>query len=58
MPTYKDFTSKLLYDPDNKMYYGRVENIPALIMYEGDTIENAVKDFELAVDEYLESVST
>ena len=49
---YKGYTTKPHIE-DNKVC-GKVENISDLIYYEGDTLEEAKRDFEVGIDDYIE----
>jgi len=56
LPTfkYKGYESELYYSKEDKCFWGRVGNTPDLILYEGETIEEAGENFKKAVDEYIE----
>ena len=53
---YKGYSGTVEYDEGVNLLVGKVSGLKqALILYEGDTIENLKKDFEEAVDDYLET---
>ena len=52
---YKGYSGTVEYDESVNLLVGKVAGLKhALLLYEGDTIENLKKDFEEAVDDYLE----
>ena len=52
---YKGFIGEINIDEDEGIIYGRVINISRdKISFEGKTVEEAKKDFQEAVDDYLE----
>jgi predicted HicB family RNase H-like nuclease len=51
---YKDYYGSVNYDPDEPIFYGKVEFIKALISYEAEDAIGIKKAFEEAVDDYLE----
>ena len=53
---YKGYSGTVEYDESVNRLVGKVSGLKqALILYEGDTVENLKKDFEEAVDDYLET---
>ena len=53
---YKGYSGTVEYDESINSLVGKVSGLKhALILYEGDTVENLKKDFEEAVDDYLET---
>ena len=50
---YKGYHTKVEFDTEKLMLYGKVEGINDLVTFESSTIKNAKKEFEKAVDEYL-----
>ena len=53
---YKGYSGTVEYDESINCLVGKVSGLKqALILYEGDTVENLKKDFEKAVDDYLET---
>ena len=56
MLKYKGYTGSVEYSDEDKCLFGKVQGLHGtLISYEGTTIEEITKDFECAVDDYLES---
>jgi predicted HicB family RNase H-like nuclease len=51
---YKGYTGNIRYNYFRNFYHGRVLFIDDIISYEGETQEECRKDFERAVDFYLE----
>jgi predicted HicB family RNase H-like nuclease len=53
---YKGYSGSVEYDESNRLLMGKVLGLKqALILYEGDSVETLKKDFEEAVDDYLET---
>ena len=50
---YKGFITHIKWSEPDKCYYGKIENITDLVLFEGDTIEDCEKDFYDAVDFYI-----
>lgn len=50
---YRGFIGNLEIDLETKLIIGKVQNIRAALLYQGSTIDEAVADFHMAVDEYL-----
>ena len=55
MMKYKMYYGSVHYNDDDKVFYGKVEFIRALVSYEGRDVESLRKAFEEAVDDYLET---
>jgi len=51
---YKGYTGSVAFDTDDKIFYGRVLGIRALIGFEGTTVNDLEKDFRAGVDDYLD----
>jgi len=51
---YKNFNGSVNYSTADNILYGNVIGVNGLISYEGDSIEALRKDFEEAIDDYLE----
>lgn len=57
--TYKGYTGSVEYDDSVNKLVGKILGMKhTLILYEGDSIESLKKDFEEAVDDYLEECKT
>jgi len=50
---YKGYTGSVAFDAEDKIFYGRVLGIRALIGFEGTTVEDLEKDFHAGVDDYI-----
>ncbi|HEU0299692.1 MAG TPA: type II toxin-antitoxin system HicB family antitoxin [Longimicrobium sp.] len=50
---YKSYTGSVAYDPDDRLFYGRVDGITDIVSFQGDTVEALEADFRAAVDDYL-----
>lgn len=53
---YKGFKTEIKYSRGDNCYYGKLEGIRDLVNFEGDSMEEAIKEFYVAVDDYLEMV--
>jgi predicted HicB family RNase H-like nuclease len=53
MMEYKNYYGSVHYSDDDKVFYGRLEYIRSLIIYEGVDVNSIRKAFEEAVDDYL-----
>ena len=52
---YKEYWAKINYSDEDRCFYGKIEELDnALILIEGSTVEELRKDFENAVDDYIE----
>lgn len=51
---YKGYYTKIHYNVEDKILYGKIEGIKDLINFESDNIEDIENQFRLAVDDYLE----
>lgn len=53
---YKGYTGSVEYSPEDGCLFGKVQGLfGTLISYEGESVEEIKKDFEGAIDDYLES---
>ena len=53
---YKGYSGTVEYEENDHILTGKVLGLKhTLILYEGDSVENLKKDFEEAVDDYLET---
>ena len=55
MMKYKNCYGSVHYSDENKVFYGKVEFIRALVSYEGTDVKSLRKSFEEAVDDYLQT---
>ena len=51
--TYKNYTAEVEIDPDAKVLAGRVLYLRDVIVFEGETVEDAERQFQVSVDDYL-----
>jgi len=52
---HKGYTGNVQFDADDMLFYGRVLGLKkAIIAYEGKTVDDLVKDFRDAVEDYLD----
>lgn len=51
----KDFTAEIKYDPKEKIIYGKIQNIPDVVTFEADSMDNIEHEFHEAVDDYIET---
>ena len=52
MMKYKNYYGSVHYSDEDKLFYGKVEFIRALVSYEGTDVTSLRKSFEEAVDDY------
>jgi predicted HicB family RNase H-like nuclease len=50
---YKGYGGSVEYDPDERIFYGRVDAITDVVSFKGDTVETLEADFRSAVDGYV-----
>ena len=55
MMEYKGYYGSVEYNDTDRLFYGQVQFIRALISYEGKDVETLHRDFESAVNDYLGS---
>jgi predicted HicB family RNase H-like nuclease len=53
--TYKGFIGSVHFSAEDEIFYGKIEAINDLIMFEGKTVQELKKNFHEAVDDYLET---
>ena len=52
---YKGYWAEINYSDEDRCFYGKIEELAnELILIEGDTVEELRKDFENAVDDYID----
>lgn len=54
MLKYKNYYGSVHYSDEDKVFYGKLEFIRALVSYEGTEVESLRKAFEEAVDDYID----
>jgi predicted HicB family RNase H-like nuclease len=55
MMQYEGYYGSVHYSDEDRVFYGKVEFIRALISYEGTDVQSLRQAFEEAVDDYLET---
>ena len=53
MLAYKGYFGSIHYNNDDRVFYGKIEFIRALVSYEGKAADSLVEAFEEAVEDYL-----
>jgi predicted HicB family RNase H-like nuclease len=53
--SYKGYTGSIEYSKDDDLFFGKVLGIQSLISFEGITGKELEKDFQEAIDDYLET---
>lgn len=51
--TYKDFIGSVHFSAEDKVFHGKIEGITDLATFEGKSVEELVKAFHDAVDDYI-----
>lgn len=51
---YRGYAAPLEYDPEAKVFHGRVEGIRDVVTFQGSTLEEASEEFRASVEDYLE----
>jgi len=50
---YKGYRAQIEHDPDVKVFAGRVLTVRDVIYFEGETVEDAEREFHISIDDYL-----
>ena len=53
MLSHKGYFGSIHYNPDDRIFYGKIEFIRALVSYEGKDVDSLVGGFAEAVEDYL-----
>ena len=53
---YKGYEGKVEFDTHTEAYYGKLIGISDLVTFQADTPNDVQKEFELAVDDYIETL--
>ena len=56
--TCKDLTGSVLYNPEDRVFHGKIEFINDLVTFEGRSVDELEAAFAEAVDDYLELCET
>jgi predicted HicB family RNase H-like nuclease len=51
--TYRGYDGSVLHDPEDNLYHGKILGIRDMVIYHGETPEEAEHIFHQAVDEYI-----
>ena len=51
---YKGYWAKVQYSEEDDCFWGKVEGIRDSITFEGRTVDDIIKDFEGAIDDYID----
>jgi predicted HicB family RNase H-like nuclease len=54
LPEYRGYEGSVSYDAGDRVFYGKVAGIRALVSYEGTDVEGLETAFREAVDDYLQ----
>ncbi len=52
--SHKGYLGSVEFDPDERLFFGRLEHIRALVSYKAKDADGLVRAFEAAVEDYLE----
>ena len=52
--TYKGYLAKVQYSEEDNCFWGKIEGIRDSITFEGTTVDELRKDFEDAIDDYIQ----
>lgn len=52
--TYKGFIGSVHFSAEDKVFHGKIEGINDLVAFEGNSVDELVKAFHEAVDDYIE----
>lgn len=50
---YKGYLGSVEFSPEDRLFFGKVQGVQALISYEGATADELISGFQGAVDDYL-----
>ena len=51
--TYKDFFGSVYFSAEDKVFHGKIEGVTDLVTFEGKSVDELVKAFHEAVDDYI-----
>jgi predicted HicB family RNase H-like nuclease len=55
MMKYKEYYGSVHYSDEDRVFFGKIEFIRALVSYEGTDVESLRRAFQAAVDDYLDT---
>ena len=51
--TYKGYTARVEFDPEDRIFVGRIAGIPDIVSFHGESVDDLADAFEKAVDGYV-----
>lgn len=51
---YKGYIGNIEFSKKDNIFYGKIQRIKSLILYEGKNVKALIEDFHIAVDDYLQ----
>jgi len=54
---YKGYTGSVEYSEEDEIFYGKIEFITDSVLYEGSSVEELKRNFQEAVEDYIEACS-
>jgi predicted HicB family RNase H-like nuclease len=54
--SYKGYTASMVYDTEDKIIVGRVQDVDDIISFHGESVEEFQSNFYVAIDDYLAAV--
>jgi predicted HicB family RNase H-like nuclease len=51
---YKGFITVIKFSPEDNIFYGKIENITDLVLFDGQTVEEAFHYFVESVEDYID----
>jgi len=55
--SYKGYTGSVEYSEEDEIFYGKIEFITDSVLYEGSSVEELKRNFQEAVEDYIEACS-
>ena len=52
--TYKNFIGSVHFSTEDSVFFGKIEGINDLVTFEGNTVEEIIKAFQEAVEDYIQ----
>lgn len=50
---YKGYSAEIVYDPDDRVLHGRIQNISHIVSFEARCVDDLERELQVAVDDYL-----
>ena len=51
---YMGFITVIKFSPEDNLFYGQIENITDLVLFDGQTVEEAFHNFVESVEDYID----